>query len=307
MKTLEYFQSWATAELVITAMLAGAAVVAMSALLSVLVVLKRLAFIGQGVSHSAFGGIGVAAVVAAVTGAAWAGQGGIAELLIVMAFCIAAALGMAAVSDRAGGAVRVDTGIGLYLVASMAVGAVLVEVARTTAGRLGHPVGVRSWESILFGSILGAGWTDVLIAAGLAGAVALVLWLVRRPLLFWAFDEGAAPAFGVPTTAMRTVLMVLLAIATVTAMKVAGVILATALLVLPGATALKVAASLRGVVGLSLGVGLAGLTGGMILSLEAELQPGPCIVLVLTALFVAGWLVGGRRPAAVPSVSGGPG
>ncbi|MCW5765844.1 MAG: metal ABC transporter permease [Phycisphaeraceae bacterium] len=291
MNLLRYFDSWATAELVLTALAAGACVVVMCSLLSVLVVLKRLAFIGQGVSHSAFGGIGVAAVIGAATGAAWAGQGGVVEFGVVVTFCIGAALGMASVGT-AGGAgrsrpIEVDTGIGLFLVASMALGGLLVEAARALAQRLGHPVGARSWESILFGSILTAGWGDVLVAFGLLVLTVGVAWLARRPLLFWAFDETCAPAFGVPGTLMRTVLMVLLALATVTATKLAGVVLASALLVLPGATALKLSRRLWSVLALSVAVGVGGLVVGLAVSLQADLQPGPCIVLAMVAAFVA--------------------
>ncbi|MBL8991026.1 MAG: metal ABC transporter permease [Phycisphaerae bacterium] len=296
MNLLRYFESWATAELVLTALAAGACVVVMCSLLSVLVVLKRLAFIGQGVSHSAFGGIGVAAVIGAATGAAWAGQGGVLEFAVVVAFCIGAALGMASVgrsgvASGRGKPIEVDTGIGLFLVASMALGGLLVEAARALAQRLGHPVGVRSWESILFGSILTADWGDVLIALGLAAMTVGVLWLVRRPLLFWAFDETSAPAFGVPAAVMRTVLMVLLALATVTATKLTGVVLASAMLVLPGATALKLSRRISVVLALSVAVGLAGLVVGLAVSLQADLQPGPCIVLSMVAAFLAAGII----------------
>ena len=119
-------------------LLAGLAVVVMCGLLSVLVVVKRLGFVGQGVSHSAFGGIGVAAMLAAI-GLMPAGEAGQAvQLGIVVLFCLGAAVGMGAVSSRR--EVSEDTAIGLFLVGSMALGAVLVQVARGIAERGGAGV-----------------------------------------------------------------------------------------------------------------------------------------------------------------------
>jgi ABC-type Mn2+/Zn2+ transport system permease subunit len=279
----------------------GLALVLLCAVLSVLVVLKRLAFVGQGISHSAFGGVGVAAVLAVLaqvwglgdllaadgSGAAWI------EFVIVLLFCIAAAVLMASVSDRK--AVHIDTGIGLFLVASMALGGVLVEVARQAAAARGLPTSSRTWESILFGSISGASWTDAAVAWGVAIGVALTLWLLRRPLLFWSFDETSAEAFGVRTRLMRATLMVLLAVAVVTSMRLAGVVPATALLVLPGAIALRLSSRMGRVLVLACAAGVAGLLVGLWASLQFDVQLGNCIVLALTAGFAlaALWNRGG--------------
>jgi zinc transport system permease protein len=262
-------------ELLLTSVVAGLAIVVMCAVLSVLVVLKRLAFIGQGVSHSAFGGIGVAAVIGLLDST---GPLGSAQFLIVLAFCIAAAVGMSLVSERA--SVEADTAIGVFLVASMALGAALV-AWRVQSGRMGGA----GWDRILFGSIMSAGRSDAVVAAIVAALVLAILAWVRRPMLFWAFDGPASAAFGAPTAAMRLLLMILLAVATVTAMKLVGVVLATALLVLPGATALRLSDRLWAVMGLSCLIGIAGLLVGIVGSLEANLPPGACIVLALTAMF----------------------
>lgn len=272
-----------TRGLVIWPLLAGAAVVLMCAVLSVLVVVKRLAFVGQGVAHSAFGGFGVAAVMAAVFGATWMGQESTFEQAVVMVFCVLAALGMAGVSDRR--AVQVDTGIGLFLVASMALGALLLQTAQVIAERSGHAMNPRSWESVLFGSISTANEIDALRAWIVAAFVLLVLWLVRRPLLFYVVDETSAPAFGVRVRLMRTILMTLLASTTVIAMKLTGVVLSSALLVLPGAAALKLSGRLGRVVAISCVIGLLGLVVGMVASLQWNVQAGPCMVVVLCLIF----------------------
>lgn len=272
--------------IVLTALVAGLSVTVMCGILSPLVVVKKLGFVGQGVSHSAFGGIGIAAVLGA-TG--WINPGGAAEFAVIVAFCIAAALGMASVSDRR--TTPVDTAIGLFLVGSMALGAVLVQASGSQT----------SWESILFGSILVAGEREAMAGWALASAIALAAWWWRRPMLFWTFDEDSAAAFGVPAKRMKLTLMILLTLAVVTAMKLAGVILATALLVLPGAIALRMSDRLWTVVALSVGAGVAGLVGGFIASIELNWQAGPSMVLVLTLMFAltAVWGWASSRRAAV--------
>jgi zinc transport system permease protein len=276
--------------------LAGLCTVVMCGLVSPLVVVKRLGFIGQGISHSAFGGVGVAAMLAAMGVIA---IGGAAEFGVIAAFCIAAALGMGLLADRK--RTPEDTTIGLFLVGSMAAGALLVAMARDRAITAGRAPDARSWESILFGSVVNAGDAEVVLAAiVLVIAIAAVLML-RRPLLFWAFDEDAARAFGVPTRLIRGALMVLLALIVVTAMKIAGVVLASALLVLPGATAMKLSTRLIPVTLLSIACGILGLLVGLALSVQQNWQPGPCVVLVMAAMFgsALGWSrFAPARPAA---------
>ena len=298
MKILEYLDSWSSFQLLLTPLLAGVIVAVLCGMLSVLVVLKRLAFVGQGVSHSAFGGIGLAAVISVYAAGSDAGvalgQGSVGEFVIVVLFCVLCALGMAAVGDkRSAKSVQVDTGIGLFLVAAMAAGGLLVQYANSLARSRGVAEAQRSWESILFGSVATSSWADVWVSMGVLVVSAFVLWWFRRVLLFWTFDEGSAPAFGVPVVLARTLLMTLLAVATVTAMKICGVVLATALLVLPGAIALRLSRVLGRVLVLAVLVAIAGVAGGLWMSIETDAQTGPCIVLLLSAVFV-GTMVRGR-------------
>ncbi|MBY0307351.1 MAG: metal ABC transporter permease, partial [Phycisphaerales bacterium] len=205
--------------------LIGAALCVMCGVLSVPAVLKRLSFAGQGISHSAFGGVGVAAVIGALVsggGVVGVGQGGLLEFAVVLVFCVGAALLMSAVGDRR--ATHEDTGIGMLLVAAMALGGLLVEVARQIALARGLAPSARTWESVLFGSVMVAGDDDVLLAWCVAAVVVGTAWWFRRPLLFWTLDGQSAPVFGVRAGLMRPLLMTLLAVAVVTSMRLAGVV-----------------------------------------------------------------------------------
>ncbi len=293
MQTLEWLRVPEFRAMLLPGLVGGVAVVFMCALLSVLVVLKRLAFVGQGVSHSAFGGIGVAAILGFL-GQSVAADSPLADYswlissAIVLVFCIISAVGMGLLSERAGHAgVREDTAIGVFLVASMALGGLLLSLAI----RSGKLAGNAGYESILFGQVLAVSWTDAIAAILACLAVVAVLWAFRRPMLFWAFDETSAVAFGVPTLLLRLALMVLLCIAIVTAMKIVGVVLATALLVLPGASALRLSDRLHPVFVLSSIFGVLGLLVGVVVSLEqGEIPPGATIVLSLCTLFGVAWI-----------------
>lgn len=264
---------------------AGLGIAVQCALLSVLTVLKRLSFVGQGVSHAAFGGVGLAVVLGfGAVDSLEGGQGAVGAagyLLIVGGFCVTTAMLIAWLSDRRG--VSADTAIGILLVAAMALGALLLHLHRLHA-----PPGVRTpnVEEVLFGSLTVVGWADAAAAWGCAAAVGLVLWGTRRGLLFWAFDESAAEAAGVPTRRVRLVLMTLLALVIVVSMRLAGVVLATALLVLPGAAALRLSHRLARVMMLSVVVSVLGVAMGLVASFEWNLPPGPCIVTVLAGLFL---------------------
>lgn len=287
MKTLEYLSDPMMRGLYLPAIVAALAVAIMCSVVSPLVVVRRLGFVGQGISHSAFGGIGVASLLAAFGLVATGGAG---EMAVVVAFCVAAALGMSALGGRR--ETPEDTAIGLFLAASMAAGAVLVQVAREHALGVGRPADVRSWESILFGSVLLVSRAEVVGVCALAVVVGAAVWMVRRPLAVWALDEDAARAAGVPVRWVRACLLAMLAVVVVATMKVAGVVLASALVVLPGATALRLSARAGPVWMWSIGAAVAGVVGGLTLSFELSWQPGPSVALVQTGVFVLAAVMG---------------
>lgn len=292
MNTLEYLSNPDLRGLYWPAVVCGLAIAVLCGALSVLVSLKRMAFVGQGISHAAFGGVGLSVLaVPALLGAA-PGLAGAAMPLhyaIVFLFCLGAALLVGWLAER--GKTEADTAIGIVLVVSMAAGAVMIRAAESAA----------SWESFLFGDILSVEWSDAAFAWGAALVTLTALWLARRPMVFWAFDPAAAAAWGVRCTGMSLLLLALLALATVVAMKLAGVILATAMLVLPGAAALKLSRRGGVVLGLAGVCSLLGVVGGLVVSFELDWPAGASIVCVLAVLFAASavaGLVGGRRAKA---------
>ncbi len=277
MKTVEYLFTPELAPLFWPGALASLLIAVLCALLSPLVVLKKLSFVGQGVSHAAFGGVGLSLYVASLLGI---GGWGLGMQASVVVFAVAAGLWISVLSRRRG----TDTAIGIVLAVCMAAGFVLYRLAadQMAERNMAAPPGI---ENVLFGSVLSVGWAGV-GATGLATVGVLAsMWWIRRPLIAWAFDEATAGSFGVSGARMRALLLVLLSIAVVATMQIAGVVLATALLVLPGAIGLQISARIHTVVVVSLLAAVAGVVCGLVVSFEFGIQTGPAIVLALVGLF----------------------
>jgi ABC-type Mn2+/Zn2+ transport system permease subunit len=274
---------------VLHALVASVAIGVVCSLLSVLVVLKRMAFIGQGISHAGFGGIGTAALLG-LTGAAFRWE----QDLVVLLFCVGTAvlIGYLSRSKR----VESDTAIGVLLAATMAWGVLAqnlrVELQTTEAYRqwVGTVEYSPPWETILFGSLLNVGSQGMWTAVALAALIVLVCAGLFKELQFYAFDETVSRVFGVPATAMHYLLLLVLSLVIVVSIRLVGLILVNAILVMPGATALLVSRRLGTVLWTAAVVGVIGTTGGLVMSLEVgTLAPGACIVAILSVLFVAAY------------------
>ena len=246
--------------------------------LSVFVVLKRMAFIGQGISHAAFGGVGFALLVGVFASAV---RGPMARDVIIAAFCVATALVIGLIARR--GRVAEDTAIGIILVAGMALGVLLLDIR--SLGWAGYTPPV---HDILFGDLLFLRTVEIAAVWVLAGVVCVMTVSFFKELVFFIFDEETAQAFGVRTGVLYYGLLVFLALAVVAAMRTLGVILASALLILPGASARRLSRRIGRIVMLSGFIGVAGVTGGFFLTiLLQEVTFGAVIVFVLCGIFAA--------------------
>jgi len=294
MQSLDFLLTFPSAQ---RALLAGVAVALVCSLLSVFVVLKRMAFIGQGVSHAGYGAAGTAFFLGLLD-TDWRYD------LVVFAFCIATALIIGVATRRR--KVEADTAIGVLLVAGMAWGL----FATNLSSALQRPGGPWYWpwyaqnlamtgrqpnaEVVLFGAILNISPQQTWLAVLVSLAVIATIIVFFKRLLFFAFDEPTSQVYGVRTGFVHHLLLTLLAIVVVLTMKVAGVLLVSAMTVIPGATALLLSRRLGLVVALSCAIGVLGVVGGLMVSLELGFTgPSPCIVGVLAAMF-AGAAVAAR-------------
>ncbi len=277
-------------------LLAGIALTAACSLLSVVIVLKRLAFIGQGITHAGFGGVGLAAFLA---------LSGWWRDLTIFLFCIGTAIIIALLSRSR--KVMIDTAIGILLVAAMGIGFLLDQMRlhlrglawydALTAGRVTPPT---QWDVVLFGNILFLRSQDVWLAAGCSLLVIAALALLYKEIVFFAFDETVSRVFGVRTTLLHYLLLIMIAAIIVLCMKLLGLILVNALLIVPGAAALLISRRLSTVLVASVVLGEIGMVGGYLAAfgvMGGRLPVGPMVVLILALLFGAALVWNRLRPS----------
>ncbi|MFN2503059.1 MAG: metal ABC transporter permease [Acidimicrobiales bacterium] len=252
----------------LVATLAGA----LCGLVGVYVTLRGMSYIGHGLSHAIFGG---AAASAAVSFNFYLGAG---------LWGVASALLIGRVSRRR--IIGADAAIGVITTASFALGLALVN-------RFGQ---VRqSVDAALFGSILGVSMTDVWVVAGVTALAAAVVFFGYRALLFTTFDPEVAEASGVRTGRVDAVLMLLLAVSILATMKVLGVVLIAASLVIPAVVARMLTDRFARMLWLSVLIGGACGFVGMNLSYHLDASSGATIVLVGGILFGVVFAVTGER------------
>ena len=118
-------------------------------------------------------------------------------------------------------------------------------------------------ESLLFGSLLNVSPYDVWLAVGGAAVILLLLGVFFKEILFYAFDESVSRVFGIPTTLIHYLLLTLVAGTVVMTVRLAGIVLVSALLVIPGATANLLSRRLGRVFLIAWLVGTIGVAGGL--------------------------------------------
>jgi zinc transport system permease protein len=258
------------------ALAAGLVVGTCAPLIGTFLVHKRLSLMGDGVGHVAFAGVAAGLLL---------------EVWPVWTALVAAVAGALAVEWlRSRGRASGDLALALLFYSGIAAGVVLTGLAGSLdAGTLTY----------LFGSILTVeaadAWTVVLLGAALVVTVALG-W---RALLAVVLDEDAARVAGLPVDRLNLVLAALTAVTVVVGMRVVGVLLVAALMVLPVGTAQRLAGSFRATLVLAAAVGGVSAVVGLGVARVWSLAPGGTIVLVSAALFLLAALSGsrGRRPA----------
>jgi zinc/manganese transport system permease protein len=200
------------------AFLAGTIVAVLAGVVGYFVVLRRLGFAAEALSHGGFAG---------ATGAAVIGQD---VFLGLVAFTSVSGAFMGWMGDRLRGR---DVAIGGTLAFSLALGLLFLSLSTRFSGLA---------VNILFGSILSIAANDVRFIAGFALLALLLLGAMYRPLLFASVDAEIADARGVPVRALSVAFMILLAITVSASVQVVGVLLIFALMILPAAAAQQLTA-----------------------------------------------------------------
>ncbi len=248
-----------------TGLLAAALVGLTCATLGVYVVLRRMAFIGDALSHTVLPGL----VVAYLRG--W-------NLLVGAVIAgVITALGIGWLSRR--NELREDTAIGVVFTGMFALGILLISTVRS----------FRDLSHMLFGNILGVTRGDLIFIAVVAAAVLLVLVLLHKELELTSFDPTHAEVIGLRADTLRYVLLLLLALTVVAGIQAVGVVLTSALLVTPAAAASLLTNRLPRMMLIATLIAVGSGVLGLYVSYYFEVSSGAAIVLSCTGCFALAW------------------
>lgn len=232
-------------------------------LLSFFIVIRKMAFLGAGIAHIAFGGIALGLLL------------DIHPMISALVFCMAAALLIGRLIRT--GYVNYDTGIGILFSFSMALGVLLISIRKDYTFDL---------AGYLFGNILGVTRLDILLTAIVAVVFIPFILLFMQKLLYISFDEPAARVTGVPVDLLDTFMLVSLAVIIVASIRMVGIILVSALTVLPASFGSLFSRQYRGVLAGSLIFSLSTLAGGLLLAYQVDLPAGSTIVVLGTLIYL---------------------
>ena len=235
---------------------------ALCGLMGVYIVLRRMSYIGHGLSHAVFGG----AVVSALVG--WnfflgAGAWGFLSALLIQGTARRRNIGA-------------DAAIGIVTTASFALGVALISKTRSFE---------QNFESALFGNILGVTPQDLIAIGVVSAAIAVAVFFGYKQLLFTVFDPEIAPVYGIPTRWVDTGFALALAATIVVCMNDVGVTHIAAAIVIPPAAARLLTDSFGRLTIISVVLGAACGFAGMFVSYYGDIASGPAIILLAAAIF----------------------
>lgn len=260
-------------EFMVNAMVIAMLIAIPAALLSCFLVLKGWSLMGDAVSHAVLPGVVLAYIIniPLAIGAFVAGM-----------FC-ALATGFLKENSR----IKQDTIMGIVFSGMFGLGLVMYVKVQSDV-HLDH---------ILFGDILGIGKQDMIETAIIAVIVTALLVLKWRDLLLHAFDPAQARAVGLPVRLLHYGLLAILSLTIVGALKAVGIILAIAILIAPGAIAFLLTRNFSSMLVVAVVVAVAASGLGVYASFFIDSAPAPTIVLLMTLVFIAAFIIARRRVA----------
>ncbi|MBA3046201.1 MAG: metal ABC transporter permease [Candidatus Thermoplasmatota archaeon] len=244
------------------ALLGGIISAAACAWVGLFLILRRESMMGDGVAHTAFGGIAIGLLL------------GISPLLTALVISVISVLGISYMKKK--GLANSDAAIAVIMALGFATGLIIISLAG------GFNVELFSY---LFGSILTINTWDLVLVTALGLTTLTFLGIFYKELLSMTFDEDAARMTGIPVRAMSVVFNILVAMTIVVSIKVIGIVLVTALMIIPGLAALQLNLSFRKTVGAAITFGTISTFAGLVLSSFYDLATSGVIVFTAAAIF----------------------
>src|SRR3989442_5026103 len=245
------------------ALIAGVAIAITKSVSGVFLVLRRTSLFGDALSHVAFGGIAVGLVANVYP--LWTG----------VAFSVLGALGITKL--RRSAKIPADATVAVLLASGLALGLLLFSLS-------GQLFNIYSY---LFGSILVVSMEDTLAILAMAGAILAIVILLYRQLLYVTLDEEQAKVSGLPISKLNYLFVVRASVAVIVSMRLVGILLVSALIVIPNITALLLGKGFKKTALISVGISIFSVVTGIAVSYAANLPPAATIVIVSIVMLLA--------------------
>jgi zinc transport system permease protein len=245
------------------ALITGVAIAIICSMVGIFLVLRRYSLFGDALSHMAFGGISIGLFL------------NVYPLWTAFAVSILSALGITKL--RKSTKISGDAAIAVLLSSGLAIGVLLVSASK------GFTVDLFSF---LFGSILLTSMEDTFLILGISGGVVAAVIALRKELLYVTFDEEQAKVSGLSVNRLNYIFMIIASVTVITSMRLVGILLISALIVLPNITSMMMGKGFKKTVIISISLSVAAVVGGTIASYYLNLAPSGTVVMILVGMFL---------------------
>ncbi len=245
------------------ALIAGIAVGLICSFMGTFLVLRRYSLFGDGIAHVAFGGISVGLFL------------GVFPLWTAFIVSIFGGLGLQKL--RQSTKISGDSAVAVVLVSGLAVGVILVSASG------GFSVDLFSF---LFGSILLISNEDTIMILGISAGIIAILTIMQKQFLHLTFNEEQAKLVGLRTTLLNYAFVVLASITVVTSMRLVGVLLISALIVIPNISAMMFGKGFKKTVIISMSISVISVVSGILVSYFLNVAPSGTIVVIAVGILV---------------------
>ncbi len=255
-------------EFIRNAVIAGLLASIACGIIGTFIVMKRIVFVSGGISHAAFGGVGLSLLLRTD------------PLLGALLFAFLSSIGISVMHRR----VRVteDAAIGILWVTGMALGVIFISFSS------GYTSDVFSY---LFGSIIAVPRSDLILMSILDIIIVSAAYLLYKEIVAFSFDEEFTAAIGVPVESIYLIFLSLVALTVVLLMKIVGIILVIAMLTIPPTISIQLNHNLKRIIILSVLIAASLITCGLWLSILLDLPSGATIILVSVAALTASSII----------------
>lgn len=245
------------------ALIAGIAVAIICSFMGTFLVLRRYSLFGDGIAHVSFGGISIGLFL------------GIAPLWTAFVVAILGGLGLQKL--RQSTKISGDAAVAVTLVSGLAIGVILVSASG------GFSVDIFSF---LFGSILLISFEDTALIIGISAGIITTLVILQKQFLHLTFNEEQAKIAGLNVSVLNYIFVVLAAVTVVTSMRLVGILLISALIVIPNIAAMMFGKGFKKTVGISISMSVFSVIVGILLSYYLNLAPSGTIVIIAVSLLL---------------------